>query len=168
MMRGSGRNKEVNTPEMIGQSVRVRVRVTRLRLLGCSGRYSVGRGQPSSNRVSGISTRTMHLDNAPVHNSIHVTYYFTMMGIKTIPHPPYSFGYSLCSADVVMRQLSSWKRPWRWSLTRSHKRTSMGVSRSCWNGTTCALRPEEITSKGTRIPCVLSIKVLIRKKSGNI
>ena len=34
------------------------------------------------------------------------------------------------------------------------KRTFMGPSRSCWNGTTSALRPEEITSKGTRVSCV--------------
>ena len=29
-----------------------------------------------------------------------------------------------------------------------------GSSRSCWNGTTIALQPEEITSKGTRVSCV--------------
>ena len=29
----------------------------------------------------------------------------------------------------------------------------MGPSRSCWNGTTTALHPEEITSKGTRVSC---------------
>ena len=40
------------------------------------------------------------------------------------------------------------------SLTRSHKRTSMRRSRSCWNGTTSALQLEEIFSKGTRISCV--------------
>ena len=33
-------------------------------------------------------------------------------------------------------------------------RTSMGPSRSCWNGTISALQPEEITSKGTRVLCV--------------
>ena len=53
--------------------------------------------------------------------------------------------YSLSSEAVVTRQLRRWKR----SLTRSHKRTSIGPSRSCWNGTS-ALQPEEITSKGTR------------------
>ena len=31
-----------------------------------------------------------HLYNAPVHNSILVTNYLTKMGIKTVPHPPYS------------------------------------------------------------------------------
>ena len=31
-----------------------------------------------------------HQNNAPVHNSILLTYYLTKMGIKTVPHPPYS------------------------------------------------------------------------------
>ena len=31
-----------------------------------------------------------HQDNAPVHNSNLVTDIFTKMGIKTVPHPPYS------------------------------------------------------------------------------
>ena len=53
MMRMCGRGKEVNTPELISQSVRVKVRVTMLRFLGGSGRDSVGKGQHSSNRVSG-------------------------------------------------------------------------------------------------------------------
>ena len=81
---------------------------------------------------------------------------------------PVTFGYSLSSEAVVMRQLRRWKRLWQRSLTRSHKRTSMGPCRSCWNGTTSALQPEEITWKGTRDSCVLSIKVPIQKKSGNL
>ena len=67
---------------------------------------------------------------------------------------PVTFGYSLSSEAVVMRQLRRWKRLWRRSLTCSHKRTSVRPSRSCWNGTTSALQPEEITSKGTRVSCV--------------
>ena len=67
---------------------------------------------------------------------------------------PMTFGYSLSSEAVVMRQLGRWKRLWWRSLTRSHKRTSMGPSRSCWNGKTSALQLEEITSKGTRVSCV--------------
>ena len=51
-----GRYKEVNTPEVIGQ----RVRVTMFRFLRGSGRYSLGRGQHSSNRV-----RTMHQSTTP-------------------------------------------------------------------------------------------------------
>ena len=78
---------------------------------------------------------------------------------------PVTFGYSLSSEAVVMRQLRRWERLWRRSLTCLRKMTSMGPSRSCCNGTTSALRPEEITSKRTR---VLSIKVPIRKISGNL
>ena len=43
----------------------------------------------------------------------------------------------------------------------------MGPFRSCWNGTS-ALQPEEITLKGTRVSCVISIKLLQQKKSGNL
>ena len=66
---------------------------------------------------------------------------------------PMSFGYSPSSEAVIMRQLR-WKRLWQMSFTRSQNRTSMGLSRSCWNGTTSALQPEEISSKGTRDSCV--------------
>ena len=121
-----------------------------------------------------LSQWHFHEDNAPVHNSILVTDYLSMMGIKTVPHPPYSRDLAHCDfwlfpklkeklrgcchetieemkEAVIMRQLRRWKRLWRKSLTHSHKRTSMGPSRSCWNGTTSALQPEEITSKGTRV-----------------
>ena len=67
---------------------------------------------------------------------------------------PVTFGYSLSSEAVVMRQLRRWKRLWQRSLTRSHKKTSMGPSRSSWNGRKSALQPEEITSKGSRVSCV--------------
>ena len=59
-----------------------------------------------------------------------------------------TFGYSLSSEALVMRHLRRWKRLWRRSLTRSHKRTSMGPSRCYWNGTISGLQPEEITSRG--------------------
>ena len=67
---------------------------------------------------------------------------------------PVTIAYSLISKAVVMRQLKRWKRLWRRWLIRSHKRTSMGHSRSGWNGTTSTLQLEEITSKGTRVSCV--------------
>ena len=37
-----------------------------------------------------------HQDNAPVHNSILVPDYLTKMGIKTVPHPPYSPDIASC------------------------------------------------------------------------
>ena len=67
---------------------------------------------------------------------------------------PVTFGYFLSSEVIVMRQLRRWKRLWWRSLTRSHKGTTMGPFRSCWNSTTSALQPGEITSKGTRVSCV--------------
>ena len=99
--------------------------------------------------------------NTPLHNSIFVTDYLTKMGIKTVPQstyspdlPPSDFSYSLSLEAVALRQFRRWKRLWRRSLTRSHKRTSMGPCRSCWNGATSALQSEEITSKGNRVSCV--------------
>ena len=38
-----------------------------------------------------------HQDNAPVHNSILITDYLTKMGIKTVPHPPYSRNLAPCN-----------------------------------------------------------------------
>ena len=150
-----GRSKEVNTPELIGQTVRVRV--TMLRFLGSLGRDSVRRGQHSSDWVSGISTRTMYQSPTP---SLSQTIWPRWVSRQFLTLPivqtlfPVTFVYSLSSEAVVMRQLRRWKRLWRRSLTHSHKRTSMGPSRSCWNNTTSALQPEEITLKGTRVSCV--------------
>ena len=58
-----GSSKEVNTPQLIGQ--RVRVTVTMLRFERSSGRDSVGRGQLFLNRVSGMFTRTIHQSTTP-------------------------------------------------------------------------------------------------------
>ena len=65
-----------------------------------------------------------------------------------------TLGYFLSAEVVIMRQLRGWKRLWRRSLTRSHKRTFMGPSRCCWNDTTSVLQLEAISSKGTRVSCV--------------
>ena len=123
-----GRSKEVNRPELIGQRVRVRVEVLReFRRRFCWKRPALFKS----------AQWHFHQDNAPVHSSILVPDYLTKMGIKTVPHP----------------QLRWWKRLWQRSLIHSFKKTSMGPSRRCWNGTTSALQPEDITSKGTRVSC---------------
>ena len=116
-----GRSKGVNTPQLIGQ--RVRVRVTMLRFQGSSGRDSLGRGQHSSNRVSGISTRTMHQSTTP---SLSQTIWPRWASRQLITVPivqtwlPVTFAYSLSSEAVVMRQLR-WKRLW-WGLWHAHTR----------------------------------------------
>ena len=152
-----GRSKEVNTPGLISQRVRVRVRVTMLRFYGSSERESIGRGQHSLNQVSRISTRTIHPSTTPFLSQTIWPRWASrqFLGLPVVQTLlPVTFGYSLSSEAVVMRQLRIWKRLWRRSLTRSHKRTSMEPSRSCWNGTTSALQPEEITWKGTTVSCV--------------
>ena len=104
-----------------------------------------------------ISTRTMHQSTTP---SLSQTIWPRWASRQFLPLSivqtllPVTFGYSLSSEAVVMRQLRKWKRLWWWSLTYSHKRTSMEPSISCWNGRTSALQPEVITSKGTRVSCV--------------
>ncbi len=61
MMRGVGGVRKSIYQKLISQMVMDRVSVTMLRFLGSSGRDSVGSGQCSSNRVSGISSRTMEI-----------------------------------------------------------------------------------------------------------
>ena len=150
-----GRSKEVNTPQLIDS--RARVRVTMLRFEGSPGRDSLGRGQYSSNRVSGISTRTMHQSTTPS-LSLTIWPWWASRQLLTVPIVqtllPVTYAYSLSSEAVIMRQLRRWKKLWRRSLTRSHKRTSMGPCRSYWNGTKSALQPEEITWKWNRVSCV--------------
>ena len=87
-----GRSKEVNIPELIDQ----RVRVTMLRFEVSSGRDFVGRGPHSSNRVSGISSRTMHLSTTP---SLSQTIWPRLASTRFISLPivqtlfPVTFGY---------------------------------------------------------------------------
>ena len=113
----------------------------------------LGLGLLCWNRVSDISTRSIHLSQLdPCHRPRWASTQFLSLSIvQTLLLV--TFAYSLSSEAVIMRQLR-WKRLWRRSLIRSHKRISMGPSRSCWNGTTSALQPEETTSKGTRVSCV--------------
>ena len=87
-----GRRKEVNTPELIGQRVRV-IEVLR------EFRKRFHRKRPA---LFKLGQWHFHQDNAPVHKSILVTDYLTKMDIKTVPHPPIvqtllpvTFGYSL-------------------------------------------------------------------------
>ena len=86
----------------------------------------------------GISTWTMRQSTTP---SLSLTIwprwasrqFLTLLIVQTCF--PATFGYFLSSKKsleaVVMRQLRGWKRLWGRSLTHSHKRTSMGPSRSC-------------------------------------
>ena len=123
----------------------------------CWGFKGVQEFKHSSIRLSGISTRTMHQSTTP---SLSWTIWLRWASRQFLSLPkvqtllPMTFGYSLSSEAVVIRQLGRWKRLCQRSLTCSRKRTSIGPARICWNGTRSALQPEEITSKGTRVSCV--------------
>ena len=85
-----GTCKEVNRPELIGQRVRFRDYVEVLR--GFRKRFR--RKRPLLFKSGQCH---FHRDNAPVHNSILVTDYFTKTGIKTVRHPPYSPNLGPCN-----------------------------------------------------------------------
>ena len=95
----------------------------------------------SLNRLSGISTRTMPLSTTP---SLSQTIWPRLASRPFVSLPTVqtllavTFTYSQSPEAAILRQLKIWKRLWRRSLTRSHKRTSMGPSGNCWNGTTSA------------------------------
>ena len=78
---------------------------------------------------------------------------------------PVTFGYSLRSEAAFMRQLRSWKRLWRRSWTRSQKRTSMGPSRSCRNGTTSISAGVDYFKGDKSSMCVKSINEPLQKKN---
>ena len=74
---------------------------------------SVGRGQHSSNRVSGISTRIMHQFTTP---SLSQTIWPRWASKQFLTLPivqillTVTFGYSLSSEAVVVRQLRRWNQ----------------------------------------------------------
>ena len=158
-MRGVGRSKEVNTPQLIGQTVRV----TYVEVLkGVQEEIPSEEASTLSNRVSGISTRTMHQST----NSILVTDYFDQDGhSKQFLSLPYSPDLAPCDFSLFrkLRGLSLWDN---WGdergcdeghLTHSHKRTSMGtLLEVVWNRTVqqvhCTWRRS--LRRGTRVSCV--------------
>ena len=97
----------------------------------------------------------------PVHNSILVTDYLTKMGIKTIPHLPYSPDFAPCNFWLFPKlrgchyeTIEEMKEAVTKVTDTLIREVFHGPSRSCWNGTTSVFPSEEITSKGTRVSCV--------------
>ena len=82
---------------------------------------------------------------------------------------PVTFAYSQSSDAIVMRQLRRWKRLWRMSLTRSHKRTSIWAFQKLLERyNKCIAAGGDYFEGDSSFICVLSIKVSIRKKCGNL
>ena len=122
---------------------------------GSSDRDSVERGQHSSNRVSGISTRTMHQFSTP---SLSQTIWPRWASRQFLSLPiaqtslPVAFGYSLSSEAVVLRQLRRWKSLWHGAfqklLEQYNKNIATGGDYFEWDES---------------FMCVLSIKFPVRK-----
>ena len=85
-----GRSKEVNAPELIGQTVRVRV--TMQEVLRKFRKRFLGK-RPA---ICKSGQWHFHQDNTPVYNSINVTDYLTKMDIKTVPHRSYNPDLAPC------------------------------------------------------------------------
>ena len=101
-----------------------------------------------------------HPDNAPVDNSILITDYLSKMDINTVPYAPNSPDLAPCDICLFPKlrgsryeTIEKMKEAVMKVIDTLTHETSMGPSWICWNGTTRALQPEEITWKGTRVSC---------------
>ena len=124
------------------------------------GEDSIGRGQHQSTTPSLSQTIWPRWAS---------TQFLSLPKVQTLL--PVTFAYSLSSRKtleaIIMRQLRRWKRLWRRSLTCSHKRTSMGAFQKLLEWYNKCIGGDYF--KGDlSFMCVLSIKVAIRKKSGNL
>ena len=151
-----GRSKEVSRLELIGQRVRVRVKVTMLRFLR-EFRKRFCRKRPA---LFKSGQWHFHQDNAPVHNSILVTDYWTKMGINTVPQPPYSSDLAPCDfclfpklRDCCYETIEEMKEAVTKVIDMLTQEDFHGAFQNCWNGITSALQLEKITLKGTRVSC---------------
>ena len=59
-------------------------------------RFKEGKESVRDDRRCGRSQWHFQQDNTPVHNSILITDYLTMIGIKTVPQPPYCSDHAPC------------------------------------------------------------------------
>ena len=83
------------------------------------------------------------------------------MGIKRVPHRPDSPHLAPCNFWLHTKlrgyryeTIEEMKEALTKIIDTLTQKEFHGASRSCWNRTTSALQPEEITSKGTRDSCV--------------
>ena len=117
-----------------------------------------------------------HRDNAPVHNSILVTDYWTKMGIKTVHHPTYS--PNVAPSDF-----------WLFTKLRGSRYETIEAMKEAMTKVIDTLTQEDFHGAFQKLlerynkciatggdyfegdysyMCVLSIKEPIRKKSGNL
>ena len=86
-----GRSKEVNTPQLIGQGLELGLGLQRWGFKGVL--EEVSSEEASTLQIGSVAFPPGHCTS---HNCILVTDYWTKMGIKTVPQPPYSPDLSPC------------------------------------------------------------------------
>ena len=117
-----------------------------------------------------------HRDNTPVHNSILVTDYLTKTGINTVPQSPYSPDLAPCDFWLFPKL-----RGCRYETIEEMKEAMTKVidtlTQEDFHGTfqklferysMCIVAGGDYLEGDNNFMCVLSIKVPIRKKSGNL
>ena len=114
-------------------------------------------------------------DNAPVHNSILVTDYLTKMGIKTVPHPSYSPDLAPCDFWLFPKlrgchyeTIEEMKEAVTKVIDTLTQEDFHGAFQKLLERYSRCIGAGGDFFKGTRVSWVLSIKVPIRKKSGNL
>ena len=160
-----GRSNKVNTTELIGQ----RVRVTVLR----DFRKRFCRKRPA---LIKSGQWHFHQDNAPVHNSILVTDYLTKMGNKTVPQPRYSPDLAPCDF-CLFPKLRGCRYETLEEMKGAVTKVINTLTQEDFHGALknllkrynkCIAAGGDYFEGDKSFMCVLSIKVPIRKKSGNL
>ena len=117
-----------------------------------------------------------HQDNAPVYNSILVTDYLSKMGIKTVPHPRYSPDLAPCDFYLLSKlrgcryeTIEEMKEAGTKVIDMLTQEDVHGVFQKLLERyNKCIAAGGDYLEGDLSFKCVLSIKVAIRKKSGNL
>ena len=116
-----------------------------------------------------------HQDNTPVHNSTLVTDYLSKMGIKTVPHRPYSPDVAPCDF-CLFPKLRGCRYETIEEMKEAVRKVIYTITQEVFHGGFQKLleRYNKCIPAGDYFEgdksfmCEISIKVPIRKKSGNV
>ena len=97
-----GKNKEVRTPELIGQIKNFMDKDSRVSIETISAQFDVSVGTVHSIIRKELKMRKIYAKFVP-RMLILVTDYLTKMGIKTVPHPPYCPDLALCDFWLFLK-----------------------------------------------------------------
>ena len=117
-----------------------------------------------------------HQGNAPVHNTILITDYLTKMGIKTVPQPPFSPDLAPCDFCLFAKlrgchyeTIEEMKEAVTKVIDMLTQEDFHGAFQKLLERYNKCIAAGENYFEGVKsFMCVLSIKVPIHKKSGNL